>query len=92
MTNNIESLFRNADPIVTEILNKALSEKEISAKEGVELYKTKGIEFHLVGLVANELRKRRVGNTVSYVVNRNINFTKFSAKTRYNNERCTISK
>ena len=34
MTNNIESLFRNADPIVTEILNKALSEKEISAKEG----------------------------------------------------------
>ena len=80
MTNNIESLFRNADPIVTEILNKALSEKEISAKEGVELYKTKGIEFHLVGLVANELRKRRVGNTVSYVVNRNINFTNVCIK------------
>ncbi len=80
MTNNIESLFRNADPVVTEILNKALSEKEISAKEGVELYKTKGIEFHLVGLVANELRKRRVGNTVSYVVNRNINFTNVCIK------------
>ena len=80
MTNNIESLFRNADPIVTEILNKALSEKEISAKEGVLLYKTKGIEFHLVGLVANELRKRRVGNTVSYVVNRNINFTNVCIK------------
>jgi FO synthase subunit 2 len=80
MTNNIESLFRNADPIVTEILNKALSEKEVSAKEGVELYKTKGIEFHLVGLVANELRKRRVGNTVSYVVNRNINFTNVCIK------------
>ncbi|MDC0450754.1 5-amino-6-(D-ribitylamino)uracil--L-tyrosine 4-hydroxyphenyl transferase CofH [Nitrosopumilus sp.] len=80
MTNNIESLFRNTDPIVTEILNKALSEKEISAKEGIELYKTKGIEFHLVGLVANELRKRRVGNTVSYVVNRNINFTNVCIK------------
>ena len=80
MTNNIESLFRNADPIVTEILNKSLSEKEISAKEGVLLYKTKGIEFHLVGLVANELRKRRVGNTVSYVVNRNINFTNVCIK------------
>jgi 5-amino-6-(D-ribitylamino)uracil---L-tyrosine 4-hydroxyphenyl transferase len=80
MTNNIESLFRNADPIVTEILNRALSEKEISAKEGIELYKTKGIEFHLVGLVANELRKRRVGNTVSYVVNRNINFTNVCIK------------
>ena len=80
MTNNIDSLFRNADPIVTEILNKALSEKEVSVKEGVELYKTKGIEFHLVGLVANELRKRRVGNIVSYVVNRNINFTNVCIK------------
>ena len=80
MKNDIESLFRNADPAVTEILNKALSEKEISAKEGLVLYKTKGIEFHLVGLVANELRKRRVGNTVSYVVNRNINFTNVCIK------------
>ena len=80
MTNNIDSLFRNADPIVIEILNKALSEKEVSAKEGLELYKTEGIEFHLVGLVANELRKRRVGNTVSYVVNRNINFTNVCIK------------
>ena len=61
--------------IISEILNNALSEKEISAKEGLELYKTKGMDFHLVGLVADELRKRRVGNIVSYVVNRNINFT-----------------
>ena len=80
MTNNIESLFRNADPIVSEILNKALSEKEISAKEGLTLYKIKGIDFHLVGLVADELRKRRVGNIVSYVVNRNINFTNVCIK------------
>ena len=45
MTNNIESLFRNADPIVTEILNKALSEKEISAKEGVDYTKQKELNF-----------------------------------------------
>ena len=80
MTLNIDSLFRNADPIVSEILNNALSEKEISFKEGLTLYKTKGIDFHLVGLVANELRKRRVGNIVSYVVNRNINFTNVCIK------------
>ena len=80
MTINIDSLFRNADPVISEILNKALSEKEISAKEGLELYKTKGIDFHLVGLVADELRKRRVGNIVSYVVNRNINFTNVCIK------------
>ena len=80
MTTNIDSLFRNADPVISEILNNALSEKEISAKEGLELYKTKGIDFHLVGLVADELRKRRVGNIVSYVVNRNINFTNVCIK------------
>ncbi|MDC3254004.1 5-amino-6-(D-ribitylamino)uracil--L-tyrosine 4-hydroxyphenyl transferase CofH [Nitrosopumilus sp.] len=80
MTNNIDSLFRNADPIVSEILNNALSEKEITSKEGLTLYKTKGIDFHLVGLVADELRKRRVGNIVSYVVNRNINFTNVCIK------------
>ena len=80
MTLNIDSLFRNADPIVSEILNNALSEKEISSKDGLALYKTKGIDFHLVGLVADELRKRRVGNIVSYVVNRNINFTNVCIK------------
>ncbi len=80
MTLNIDSLFRNADPIISEILNNALSEKEISSKDGLALYKTKGIDFHLVGLVADELRKRRVGNIVSYVVNRNINFTNVCIK------------
>ena len=80
MTLNIDSLFKNADPVVSEILNRALSEKEITAKEGLELYNTTGIDFHLVGLVADELRRRRVGDIVSYVVNRNINFTNVCIK------------
>jgi len=80
MTNNIEVLFKNADPIVSEILDKALSEKEISIDEGLTLYKTAGLDFHLVGMVADELRKRRVGDIVSYVVNRNINFTNVCIK------------
>ena len=80
MKNTLESLFRNADPIVSDILNKALSEKEISYSEGLELFQTKGIDFHLVGIVADELRRRRVGDIVSYVVNRNINFTNVCIK------------
>ncbi|MDH5463210.1 MAG: 5-amino-6-(D-ribitylamino)uracil--L-tyrosine 4-hydroxyphenyl transferase CofH [Nitrosopumilus sp.] len=80
MTNNIESLFKNADPIVAKILDRALSEKEISLEEGLALYKTTGIDFHLVGMVADELRKRSVGDIVSYVVNRNINFTNVCIK------------
>ena len=80
MTINIDSLFKNADPIVSDILNNALSEKEISANDGLVLLNAKGIDFHLTGLVANELRKRRVGDTVTYVVNRNINFTNVCIK------------
>ena len=80
MTVNIDALFKNVDPIVSDILNNALSEKEISSDDGLALFNTKGIDFHLVGLVADELRKRRVGDTVSFVVNRNINFTNVCIK------------
>jgi FO synthase subunit 2 len=80
MSKNIESLLKNADPLVSEILNKSLADKEISADEGLTLYNTAGIDFHLVGLVADEIRKRRVGDTVTYVVNRNINFTNVCIK------------
>lgn len=80
MSLNIELLLKNADSFVSEILNKALSDKEITAQEGLRLYNTTGIDFHLVGLVADEIRKRRVGDTVTYVVNRNINFTNVCIK------------
>ncbi len=80
MTSNLDSLFRNADPRVAAVLNRALSEKEISAEEGLTLYYADGIDFHLVGMVADELRRRRVGNIVTYVVNRNINFTNVCIK------------
>ena len=80
MTINLDALFKNADPIISEILNNALSDKEISVKEGIELYNVDGIDFHLVGLVADEIRRRRVGDIVSYVVNRNINFTNVCIK------------
>ena len=80
MTSNIDSLFKNADPIVSKILNNALSDKEISVEDALILYNTTGMDFHLVGLVADEIRRRRVGDIVSYVVNRNINFTNVCIK------------
>ena len=76
----IDSLLKIADPVIANILDKAISEKEISAKEALLLFDAKGIDFHLVGMVADILRKRRVGDTVTYVVNRNINFTNVCIK------------
>ncbi|MHB8602785.1 MAG: 5-amino-6-(D-ribitylamino)uracil--L-tyrosine 4-hydroxyphenyl transferase CofH [Nitrosotalea sp.] len=76
----LESLLKNADPLISDALNHALDEKEISVSEATRLFYAKGLDFHLVGMVADELRKRRVGDIVTYVVNRNINFTNVCIK------------
>jgi 5-amino-6-(D-ribitylamino)uracil---L-tyrosine 4-hydroxyphenyl transferase len=77
---NLESFLKNADPLISNTLNRALSEKEVSPKEAEILYSANGLDFHLIGAVADELRKRRVGDKVTYVVNRNINFTNVCIK------------
>ncbi len=77
---NLDSFLKNADPLISDTLNRALSEKEISPKEAESLYNANDLDFHLIGAVADELRKRRVGNKVTYVVNRNINFTNVCIK------------
>jgi len=77
---NLESLLKNVDPLISDTLNRVLSEKEISPKEAEILYNANGLDLHLIGAVADELRKRRVGNKVTYVVNRNINFTNVCIK------------
>ena len=79
-TSLFDSLLRHADPLIVETLDRSLAEKEISVEEATRLFYAKGINFHLIGMVADELRKRRVGNVVTYVVNRNINFTNVCIK------------
>jgi len=76
----IDSLLKFADPVIAGVLDKALSEKEILPDEALSLFDAQGIDFHLVGMVADILRKRRVGDMVTYVVNRNINFTNVCIK------------
>ncbi|HXX05581.1 MAG TPA: 5-amino-6-(D-ribitylamino)uracil--L-tyrosine 4-hydroxyphenyl transferase CofH [Candidatus Bathyarchaeia archaeon] len=79
-TSLFDSLLRQAEPLIAETLERALSEKEITVIEATRLFEAKGIDFHLIGMVADELRRRRVGDVVSYVVNRNINFTNVCIK------------
>jgi FO synthase subunit 2 len=80
MTAAIDSLLKHSDPLVAQTLDRALSEKEITVKEAVRLFEASGLDFHLVGMVADELRRRRVGDIVTFVVNRNINFTNVCIK------------
>ena len=79
-TSSFDHFLRQADPLIANTLERSLSEKEISAEEAARLFYAKGIDFHLIGIVADELRKRRVGDMVTYVVNRNINFTNVCIK------------
>lgn len=79
-TSLFDSLLRHSDPLISDTLNRALDEKEISVKEATSLFYAQGLDFHLVGMVADELRRRRVGDIVTYVVNRNINFTNVCIK------------
>ncbi|MFY9300499.1 MAG: 5-amino-6-(D-ribitylamino)uracil--L-tyrosine 4-hydroxyphenyl transferase CofH [Candidatus Nitrosotenuis sp.] len=80
MEMNIDSLLRNSDPLIADSLERALAEKELTVKEAARLYEATGVDFHLVGMVADELRRRRVGDLVTFVVNRNINFTNVCIK------------
>ena len=58
------------------IMEKALTGKEITIKEGEYLFHiTDPQEISSLALAADHIRKVDVGDTVTYVVNRNINFT-----------------
>lgn len=76
----IDSLLKSADPVVAAALDRALSGKDISVDEAIALFDSTGLEMNLAVMVADELRKRTVGNNVTYVVNRNINFTNVCIK------------
>ncbi|AHD00060.1 5-amino-6-(D-ribitylamino)uracil--L-tyrosine 4-hydroxyphenyl transferase CofH [Leisingera methylohalidivorans] len=60
---------------VRSILEMALEGGEVSESEGVELFRATGADAEAVYAVADELRRRANGDHVSFVVNRNINFT-----------------
>jgi FO synthase subunit 2 len=63
------------NPKIEEILEKALKGRRIGKKEALILLNSKGSDAIAVGLVANKIREMKVGEVVTYVVNRNINFT-----------------
>ena len=62
-------------PEVRDILARAESGAELSTDDIVRLFQARGDDYHLVCDAADRLRRRVNGATVSYVVNRNINYT-----------------
>ena len=69
-----------ASPSVRRILGGCLDGMELSVDDALTVTGAEGRDAHAVALVADELRRRQVGDVVTYVVNRNINFTNVCIK------------
>jgi FO synthase subunit 2 len=68
------------DREVARILDRALAGDDISVDEAVTLFGAHGPSLTATIQTADELRRRTVGDTVTYVINRNINFTNVCIK------------
>jgi FO synthase len=71
----LERLFSDVDPEVARCLDAALDGRELSLEEGVRLLRAQGPDLHALLRAADLARREDVGDDVSFVVNRNLNFT-----------------
>ena len=77
---NLETLISALKPETAAVLDRALAGDDITSEEAVVLFGTEGQEYSALVMTADELRRRTVGDIVTYVVNRNINFTNVCIK------------
>jgi len=77
---SIEACLGTVRPEIRAILDRCLDGRELSVAEGVILDAARGRDLFALCLVADEMRMRQVGEVVTYVVNRNINFTNVCVK------------
>jgi FO synthase len=64
-----------ASPAVGRILDRSMAGDEIGAEDGLVLATVEGDDLLALVKVADELRRQAVGDRITYVVNRNLNFT-----------------
>lgn len=70
-----ERALRAAHPDVANPLEKALAGEDLGLEEGLTLANVEGNDLVALVRVADEIRRRVVGDRITYVVNRNLNFT-----------------
>jgi 7,8-didemethyl-8-hydroxy-5-deazariboflavin synthase CofH subunit len=72
----LDALLSRVNGRTAQIVNKALVGEEVSVEEGEHLFNIQDYgEISLLAIAADEIRKEDVGDVVTYVINRNINFT-----------------
>lgn len=71
----LDALMSQIDSSVARTLDRALRGEELNFEDGLRLAQTTGAELESLVLAADRVRRERVGEHITYVVNRNINFT-----------------
>ena len=71
----LERLLAAAQPEVARILGDVLSGHELDRAGAMRLAQADGADLQALAATADALRRQTVGDQVTYVVNRNINFT-----------------
>ena len=71
----LESALRTSAPAVARILESALEGRELEFADALEVSAARGDDLTALIAAADEMRRRTVGDRITYVVNRNINFT-----------------
>jgi FO synthase len=71
----LDALLGEASPTVRAALSKSLNYDELTREEGLALYTCQGPDLRAMIKCADLARAEDIGNEVTYVVNRNINFT-----------------
>ncbi len=79
-TNGLGNILEHTSADIRTILCRVLNAEEVSWQEGLKLCEAQGQELQALVLVADEMRRRQVGEIATYVVNRNINFTNVCIK------------
>ncbi len=77
---NPESLLAWASPDVRRALGRALDGHEVGIEDALRLAEARGRDLAALGAVADEMRRRQAGDVVTFVVNRNVNFTNVCIK------------
>jgi 7,8-didemethyl-8-hydroxy-5-deazariboflavin synthase CofH subunit len=72
---HIEAALSACAPEVREALEAALNGNELGFEPALRLAHAEGTDLQALIAVADRLRRETVGDTITYVVNRNINFT-----------------
>jgi FO synthase subunit 2 len=77
---NPESPLAWASPDVRRALGRALDGHEVGVDDALALSRARGRDLAALGVVADEMRRRQAGDVVTFVVNRNVNFTNVCIK------------